>query len=819
MSFINRSRVRAATDHHPDISQEPTTVTTTTRSRRNSANTMMQTWMLEEAPPKEDTRQAMQRRGLRPPSPHNSDYQFNPERDDYDDDLMGDESSGSGSDSEPGGDDYDETKPGLHLKPSHHGGGGDNSKLDRYASDATAVNEAGYRHNLDVEEAGNSSYDNAAELSISSSNSSMSHLTWRQKAFRILHDRKHSFIGRILRKIFTGALLISVITMCLGTVDQILADEQAIRTTYGIEAACLVVFTLELILHCVAAPNWRYICTFVRVLDFLCVIPFYIDIIRSIAASRELYLTAYQIEAGAWVRLLDLFRVLRLFRVFPKSSKLRMMGTAFAHSIDGLWLLFYTIPLLIVMFSALLFYAEQTQSSWNETERLWYYDSTATQSPFQSIPDCFWIIIVTLTTIGYGDTVPRTLYGRLVCSCVMIMSLFVVAFPLTMITSQYALVAEKYAINRALLRRERAEKEEQRRQRRQERSLLRQIGLQRTDTMISNFRDKVRSFVAKDPKEDNDPYGFSPLGLRRAWTSPDSYQVAHSNKVAGWLKRTDKPRPLRGEDMSWPLRKAGSGDNQQQQPPQLEMSSIVPNKPLSESPSHEGQNTLSVTGANRLSMASLASRLTEGGDYNHENTFPRTLSRRNASSQSLDFMRVPTNVSFSIPQASPSSNTALNVPSVPDVPPASILISEANTLPTDCDATVRIAGPPMTSQSVPVPVAAAAERSTVASSPIRFAPSLPNLKAATTFASSPLRQSSADVESNASLSPEPLPSNPTTTLSTPQVPRALSIDIFSPPSSNSSIPSAASEPMMTIKINLRDSEHLKRVLESLQNLT
>ncbi|TPX66370.1 hypothetical protein SpCBS45565_g04493 [Spizellomyces sp. 'palustris'] len=300
------------------------------------------------------------RRPSNPPSPHPSDYQFNPELDDYDDDLM---------------EDSDSSDEREHAHASGHTVG--------HGPSAVAIPIT----------------RSPTSTSSTSSNSSMSHLNWRQKIQHVLHDRKHSLIGRALRRIFIGALLISVVTMCLGTVDPILKDAEALKVVYGVEAACLVVFTLELLLHIISAPTFRAIFNFSRLLDFLCVLPFYIDIIRAVATNRTLYETAYEIEGGAWVRILDLFRILRLFRVFPKSSKLRMMGTAFAHSIDGLWLLFYTIPLLIVLFSSLLFYAEQTESWFDENDRVWYYD-IGVRSPFQSIPDCFWLVIVTLTTIG-----------------------------------------------------------------------------------------------------------------------------------------------------------------------------------------------------------------------------------------------------------------------------------------------------------------------------------------------------------------------------------------------------------------------------------
>ncbi|KND03387.1 uncharacterized protein SPPG_00876 [Spizellomyces punctatus DAOM BR117] len=142
------------------------------------------------------------RRLSNPPSPHPSDYQFNPELDDYDDDLMEDSDSS-------------DERENAHAS--------DPPVRRRLSAVAIPITRS------------------PTSTSSTSSNSSMSHMTWRQKIQHILHDRKHSLIGRTLRRIFTGALLISVVTMCLGTVDAILKDTTAIRAVYGVEAACLVV--------------------------------------------------------------------------------------------------------------------------------------------------------------------------------------------------------------------------------------------------------------------------------------------------------------------------------------------------------------------------------------------------------------------------------------------------------------------------------------------------------------------------------------------------------------------------------------------------
>ncbi|KAJ3171677.1 Solute carrier 49 member 4 [Geranomyces variabilis] len=368
--------------------------------------------------------------------------------------------------------------------------------------------------------------------------SSYGNATWREKLQFWLNNRW-------VHRFFTAALLVSLVTMCLGTVDQILVNEAHTRAVYSVEASCLIIFTIELFLQLASCPTISDAFSVERLIDLLTVLPFYIDIVRAASTGRTLYGTTYEIEGGAWVRIIDLGRLLRLFRLFPKSGKLRMMGRAFTQSLDGLWLLFILLPLLVLLFSVLLFYSEQTGEWFDEKTRLWYYVHSGKVSPFQSIPDCFWFVLVTLTTIGYGDVVPVTLAGRILSSGLMITSLFLVAFPLTMITSQYTLVANRYAEKRSFARMQRAERRRRREQQRQE-HLSRAVSTS-DGSLVETFKNKVKELVARSGSEDSQQ-GDS-LRFTRSMTAP----VESSKTLNGWGSLRGSAIRLKGKASDSPL--------------------------------------------------------------------------------------------------------------------------------------------------------------------------------------------------------------------------------------------------------------------------
>lgn len=67
-----------------------------------------------------------------------------------------------------------------------------------------------------------------------------------------------------------------------------------------------------------------------------------------------------------------------------------------------------------------------------------FLEAKAQPDKFGTIPDSMWWAIVTLTTVGYGDVVPVTVWGRLVASLTMISGLIMLALPVGIIATAFA---------------------------------------------------------------------------------------------------------------------------------------------------------------------------------------------------------------------------------------------------------------------------------------------------------------------------------------------------------------------------------------------
>lgn len=179
-----------------------------------------------------------------------------------------------------------------------------------------------------------------------------------------------------------------------------------------IDYVCGIWFTFELLMRITFCPRRRiFIRQVTNWIDILSVIPFYLRLIDP--------------DGGPLADALLMIRLLRLFRFFRLLYGLQIiLHTLKASSYElGLLLLILLIP--VVLFSSIIYYTERT------------FDGDGTK--FGSIPESFWWSLITMTTVGYGDIVPKTWIGKIIGGACAICGLLVVALPISIIGSNFNL--------------------------------------------------------------------------------------------------------------------------------------------------------------------------------------------------------------------------------------------------------------------------------------------------------------------------------------------------------------------------------------------
>ncbi|XP_034530043.1 potassium voltage-gated channel subfamily D member 2 [Notolabrus celidotus] len=197
-----------------------------------------------------------------------------------------------------------------------------------------------------------------------------------------------------------------------GRVKEMSCGERYALAFFCLDTACVMIFTVEYVLRLLAAPSrWNFVKSVMSVIDVVAIMPYYIGLV----------MTDNEDVSGAFVTL-RVFRVFRIFKFSRHSAGLRILGYTLKSCASELGFLLFSLTMAIIIFATVMFYAEKGSSA----------------SKFTSIPAAFWYTIVTMTTLGYGDMVPKTIMGKIVGSVCSLSGVLVIALPVPVIVSNFS---------------------------------------------------------------------------------------------------------------------------------------------------------------------------------------------------------------------------------------------------------------------------------------------------------------------------------------------------------------------------------------------
>jgi hypothetical protein len=180
-----------------------------------------------------------------------------------------------------------------------------------------------------------------------------------------------------------------------------------------------------------------------------------------------------------------LTRIFRVFKIGKYNEIFTLFGRVMVQSLPALYLMLFFVGLGLCLFGTLIWFAEQgvwyppghpnlTSLDPPITGRGAYLRNTAflpgvedwSESPYPSIIHTFWFVIVTVTTVGYGDSFPTTQSGKLFGAVTILCGVVVLAMPVGVIGANFSNEYDRSqmeAKRREKLRQQRLAKEEQRR--------------------------------------------------------------------------------------------------------------------------------------------------------------------------------------------------------------------------------------------------------------------------------------------------------------------------------------------------------------------
>ena len=232
-------------------------------------------------------------------------------------------------------------------------------------------------------------------------------ITWRSK----LHDTIYES-NTTAGKIFDIALLLLIIlSIVIVILDSIKSYNRQYASLFTIlEWIFTILFTAEYILRLVSIDKpWRYVFSFLGIIDLLAIIPSYLSIFFIGAESLMVF------------RVLRFLRVFRIFKLTHFLSEMQFLKAAIAGSLKKISIFMMVVLGLVIILGSVMYLVEGGRNG------------------FSSIPDSIYWAIVTITTVGYGDISPVTSLGKFIASFIMLIGYGIIAVPTGIITTEMAL--------------------------------------------------------------------------------------------------------------------------------------------------------------------------------------------------------------------------------------------------------------------------------------------------------------------------------------------------------------------------------------------
>ncbi|KAJ3510190.1 hypothetical protein NLJ89_g4820 [Agrocybe chaxingu] len=141
--------------------------------------------------------------------------------------------------------------------------------------------------------------------------------------------------------------------------------------------------------------------------------------------------------------ILRMFRLLRVFRPFRYNHTIlltiEVMYLSVRRSQHALLAIGFFVIMILTVFSTLLYFAER--GTWDELLGT-FINTDGDPSQFSSIPSAAWFVIVTITTVGYGEITPRSFLGRLITLPLLVFGLLLITLPSFVLGREFSLVWE-----------------------------------------------------------------------------------------------------------------------------------------------------------------------------------------------------------------------------------------------------------------------------------------------------------------------------------------------------------------------------------------
>ncbi|XP_029947763.1 potassium voltage-gated channel subfamily G member 2-like [Salarias fasciatus] len=262
-------------------------------------------------------------------------------------------------------------------------------------------------------------------------------LVWRLR--EVMENPHSGLAGKAFACLSIVMVMVTVISLCISTMPDLRAEEKRgecspkCHSMFVVESICVAWFTFEFVLRFVNAQSKL---AFARgplnVIDAVAILPYYVSLAVDVREETREDATAVGAGAGRGyldklsliLRLLRALRILYVMRLARHSLGLQTLGLTMQRSMREFGLLLLFVAVAVALFSPLVHLAESELAP---------LAAAHPHHGFSSIPASYWWAIISMTTVGYGDMVPRSVPGQVVALTSILSGILIMAFPATSI--------------------------------------------------------------------------------------------------------------------------------------------------------------------------------------------------------------------------------------------------------------------------------------------------------------------------------------------------------------------------------------------------
>jgi voltage-gated potassium channel len=238
----------------------------------------------------------------------------------------------------------------------------------------------------------------------------------KARLYAILEGGTDDPLARAFGIGLTFLILVNVAAVVLVSVPQY---ERRFGGPFEVmEWIVLAIFTVEYVLRlyaCTADPKYahpvkgrlRWMATPGAIIDLLAFLPFYFPGVRSDLAA---------------FRILRMFRIVRILKLVRYWQAAEDFLLVFRRRGAELLLTLFGGLVVILLISSIMHVVE----------------GRAQPEAFGSIPNAMWWGVVTMTTVGYGDVVPVTSWGRALAGVLALVGVGLIALPASILAGSFA---------------------------------------------------------------------------------------------------------------------------------------------------------------------------------------------------------------------------------------------------------------------------------------------------------------------------------------------------------------------------------------------